>query len=98
MKAGKIDLSKARFSLEEVIAILGDSIDIQSKFEEAHKHDGDWCLGVTIDDDDSDEIVGEKMAHFANFVASCTNNDLIREQTKRLVNCASEKEGVIEWQ
>ena len=53
--------------------ILGDKVDLASKYEAFDGADG---LHTCIEDDESEVILGEKLAHLANFVADKTTNEM----------------------
>lgn len=73
------------FTEPEVRRIIGEKVDIAAKYEGIHKHDGEWCLGLELDDDDSEELAGEKMAYYANFVADIERNKIIDEQLRQMM-------------
>lgn len=72
------------FTEDEVRRIIGKPIDIQAKFENAHKHDDEWCIDLSLEDDESEELVGEKIAYHSNFIAAVTQNELRDEQLRRM--------------
>ena len=93
MKAGKFDLAKAQFAFEEVMFIIGQPIDVKAKYETDQPED----LFISIDPDESDDMTGERLAHYANQASDVSKNWLIDEQHKRLFEL-SFKKGIVEWQ
>ena len=73
------------FTEDEVRRIIGKPVDILAKYETAHQHGDQWCNDFSIDDDDSDEIVGEKIALQCNFAADVSCNGLRDEQLRRMM-------------
>lgn len=92
MKAGRIDLTDIRFTFDEVYQIIGEKVDLVSKYET------DDLLGATllIDDKDSEEMQEYRVAAYAQRVADVSTNGLVEEQRKRLFHSAMEK-GAVEW-
>lgn len=55
------------------VDVLGKETDLVHKYE---AFDGIEGIHTTIDDNDSEDITGEKLAHLANFVADKTVNEI----------------------
>lgn len=66
MKAGVIDLGQVTFTFDEVMTIVGEEIDLESKYEKPSEQTEvaifEWC------EDDSDEVFGTKLEFYANQV------------------------------
>lgn len=88
-----IDLSGVSFTLEEVMVILGDAIDVCAKYETNEPED----LYFMLNEDESEELIGERLAHYANQAADVSKNWLLGEQKSRLIRLASKK-GVVKCQ
>ena len=77
-----VEISQLQRLIDTYIAdVIGkDDVDLAAKYED---YDGGEGIVTEIDDDESEELTGEKLAHLANFVADKTSNDLRAEQRKR---------------
>ena len=73
------------FTEDEVRRIIGKPVDIAAKYEDVHQHDGEWCLGITLDDEESLEVVGARIEAHSNFVADVTRNKLRDEQLRQMM-------------
>lgn len=60
--------------------IIGELVDLD-KYEE---HDGQGGVLVHFDSNEGDIVTGEKLAHFANFVADKTVNEFKVEQKRKV--------------
>lgn len=80
----------ANFSVEEVLHIIGYKVEIDGKYEDGDPHGA----SILIDDNDSEEVLGEKLAHYANKVGDISNNHLIEEQRNRLFRLNQAKDGM----
>lgn len=63
-----------------VSGIIGEDIDLSSKYEDMEEDGG---IITTIDDEESDNMTGERLAHLANFVADKTSNEIRADMRKK---------------
>lgn len=77
------------FTLEEVLTIIGDKVDIQGKYE-ADPEDGVWFCQ---DENDSEEMFSARLEIYANHISDLTKNSMIEHQRDKLFNLKKTKEG-----
>lgn len=63
-----------------VSGIIGEDIDLSSKYEDMEEDGG---IITTIDDEESDNMTGERLAHLANFVADKTGSEIRSDMRKK---------------
>ncbi len=66
---------------QEIISLVGDPTDLAAKYEnfKPDPETGDDGIMTSLDDNDSLEIAGEKLAQVANFVKDKTINEIIEK-------------------
>ena len=72
--------------IDDIIALVGKETDLSAKYEGNVKPDEEGNIGILteLDDHDSLEITGEKLATLANFAADKTKNEIIEELKDKL--------------
>lgn len=71
------------------LEVIGEDVDMRSKYEDLR---ADGSLPISIEDDESVEMTGEKLAHLAQYADDNGCNNLRAEQRQRLEALTTHKE------